>query len=354
VFDELRAQGVELRAVTGDVSREEDVRRVLDQITGAPLRGVIHMAGVLDDGLLQDQTWERFESVLAPKMLGAWRLHTMTRSMPLEVFALFSSVASVLGSPGQANHGAANAFLDGLANLRRAQGLPAVSINWGPWAGTGAAAGPAVQRRLAGLGFQPFSIEEGLKALERALVNGSAQVAAISADWRTYLGQMGLFPQFFRALAGEPGSQQPAERAPVTQSEPLRDRIARIPEGKRRGAVEASIEACARNVLGLRPGQALDPGWPLTEMGMDSLMAVELRNAISSHAGVALPATLLFDYPTITALGGYLTAILLGETPEQPGSKTQAATAATMLAGIEQMSDEEVDRLFQSREILIP
>ena len=135
VLDQLRVQGVEIRTMAADVSRKEDVQSVLAQLAGAPLRGVIHMAGVLDDGLLQDQTWDRFEAVMAPKMLGAWHLHALTRAMPLEVFALFSSAASVLGSAGQANHAAANAFLDGLAHFRRAEGLPAVSINWGPWAG---------------------------------------------------------------------------------------------------------------------------------------------------------------------------------------------------------------------------
>jgi len=349
VFAELRALGVELRTLTGDVSRRDDVRRVIAQFTDAPLRGVVHMAGVLDDGLLQDQTWERFETVLAPKMLGAWNLHTLTRSMPLEIFALFSSVASVLGSAGQTNHGAANAFLDGLAHRRRAEGLPAVSINWGPWAGTGAAAGPVVQRRLASLGLRPFSVSEGLQALERALANGSGQIVAVSADWQTYVAQMGVaFSPFFRALVNQPVSQQSGKLA-TTQSEPLRERIEKLPESKRRSAIEASIETCVRQILGLRPEQAIDPNWPLTELGMDSLMAVELRNAIGSQAGLALPASLLFDYPTLTALGAYLSTVLLG-TPVTPAPKIHPVTPAMMLDDIEQLSDEEVDQLLQCKE----
>ena len=200
------------------------------------------------------------------------------------------------------------------------------------------------------MGVEPFSIDEGLKTFEEALLNGSSQVTAVRADWRTYLGQMGTTGEFFGGLLSEPAIQHPAALPAAVTGEALRDRVAKLPESKRRGAVEAGVEICARRVLGLRPGQAFDFGWPLTDMGMDSLMAVELRNAISSQVGEALPATLLFDYPTITALGGFLAETLFGVRPKQPESRPQAMTPDMMLSGIEHLSDEEVDRLLQSRE----
>ena len=171
---EMEAHGAQVVVAQGDVAREADVQGVLAQIAGGqpPLRGIIHAAGVLDDGVLLQQTWERFAKVLAPKVEGAWNLHRLTQTAPLDFFVLFSSAAALLGSPGQANHAAANAFLDALAHHRRALGLPAVSINWGVWSGWGVAADRGVGARAAVQGMGSFTPEEGLHVLERVLGGG--------------------------------------------------------------------------------------------------------------------------------------------------------------------------------------
>src|SRR5262249_32324326 len=138
----LEQQGAQVAVLQADVADEQAVERILEQIAASmpPLRGIVHAAGVLDDGVLLKQSWGRFERVLAPKLLGAWNLHTQTRGLPLDFFVLFSSLASVLGSPGQGNYAAGNAFLDALAHHRQSQGLPALSVNWALWAEAGMAA----------------------------------------------------------------------------------------------------------------------------------------------------------------------------------------------------------------------
>src|SRR5262249_54292164 len=163
---ELEQQGVRVVVARADVAREDDVERLLREIEGSlpRLRGIVHAAGVLDDGTLMRQEWGRFEHVMAPKMLGTWTLHCRTRERALEFFVLFSSVASLLGSPGQGNYAAANAFLDAMAQHRRAQGLAAVSINWGAWGEVGMAAAAAGRdrRRWEAQGVSPVEPARGL------------------------------------------------------------------------------------------------------------------------------------------------------------------------------------------------
>jgi acyl transferase domain-containing protein len=355
VLAALRERGVEVRIIIGDVSRRADVETALAQLSGAPVRGVIHAAGVLDDGVLDEQTWSRVETVLAPKMQGAWNLHVLTRGLPLDFFVMFSSVASVFGAAGQANHGAANAFLDTLAHRRRAEGLPALSLNWGPWADVGAAVGAVVRRRLATLGLRPFTVGEGLEALAATMARDEPQVAAIAVDWPAYLRHLGdAVPPFFTAFREQAVRTRPARAgrvAAVPDRESLRSQLEALPQAARRRAVDAHVEASARRILGLRQGQAIDPSWPLNEMGLDSLMAIELRNAIGTAAGLSLPATLLFDYPTIATLGEYLMTAMFGQaTRDRPIPKEPAAApAAFTLDAIEQLSDDEVDRLLGSR-----
>src|SRR5690606_32617959 len=191
-LERMQRAGARVLVAQGDVSRYGDLERILADAsrTMPPLAGVIHGAGVLDDATLLQQDWSRFETVLAPKALGAWNLHVLTCDLGLDVFVLFSSGVGLLGAGGQANHAAANAFLDALAHHRRALGLPAVTINWGAWAEIGAAAG-----RELGPGMRRFSVEEGLEALGRVLSAAQAstepritQLAVLDVDWHQALG----------------------------------------------------------------------------------------------------------------------------------------------------------------------
>jgi myxalamid-type polyketide synthase MxaB len=193
VLGELESSGARVVVFQGDVASPGDVRRLLEEITASmlPLRGVIHAAGVLDDAPLVKQDWERFRKVMMPKVDGAWNLHVQTEATPLDFFVLFSSVASVLGSPGQANYASANAFLDGLAQVRRARNLAGTSINWGPWAEVGMAASQTerAQRRLQEQGFDAIAPADGLRALDAVLAAGPVQVAVMSVRWERFLSR---------------------------------------------------------------------------------------------------------------------------------------------------------------------
>ncbi len=207
---ELEADGARVLIVQADVGRREDVRRLLGQIDAEmpPLCGIFHAAGVLDDGILRQQTRARFATVMAPKVEGAWNLHELTRDRPLDLFVMFSSAASLVGSPGQGNYAAANAFLDGLAHLRRAAGLPGLSINWGGWAEVGMAAEldrrQGKSRDAAGVGrIDPI---HGLATLERLLGGDTAQAGVLPIDWVDFFEPfpVGLEPAWLSEMVQPP------------------------------------------------------------------------------------------------------------------------------------------------------
>src|SRR6185312_449904 len=189
---ELEQTGARVIVAQADVSRIDDVATVLNMIERdlPPLRGVIHAAGVVDDGVLVQQTWERFARVLAPKVSGSWNLHQLTAHLPLDFFVLFSSIASVMVNGGQGNYVAANAFVDALAHFRRARGLPATSINWGPWGNVGMALNVKnIDHRLAREGLQAIEAREGMDLFARILREEPVQILAVSIDWAMYVAR---------------------------------------------------------------------------------------------------------------------------------------------------------------------
>jgi NAD(P)-dependent dehydrogenase (short-subunit alcohol dehydrogenase family) len=316
----LTSRGATVITAAGDVSREEDVRRVIDDIarTMRPLGGIVHAAGVLDDGVLAAQTWERFATVMAPKVLGAWHLHRL--APPVDFFVLFSSGAAIGGSAGQANHAAANAFEDALAWYRQAHGLPTVSINWGPWAEVGAAA----DRRVSGPSFlRQIAPGDGLLALEaclrRDITSGRlarAQLAVLAADWsqtastRSALLSSDLFRELAPSVRTAGG---PAAARTGTAAGTLRDRLRDTAPNRRRGALNEHVRMLTVKVLGLEDPGTLDIHEPLRQLGLDSLMAVELRNLLATAVGRTLPATITFDHPTVSALAEFLAADALAD-----------------------------------------
>ncbi|HET7695305.1 MAG TPA: type I polyketide synthase [Vicinamibacterales bacterium] len=314
----LRHAGAEIVIAQADISRQDDVSRVFAEARAGmpPIRGIVHAAGVLDDGLLASQSWARFETVLAPKLAGAWNLHVVSAGLPLDFFVLFSSMVSVFGGAGQGNYAAANGFLDGLARSRKAQGLPAVSINWGPWAGAGMA-GRVSERdrqrwRAEGYGSIPPS--EGVSLLSRLIRLGVGPgIAVLPIDWPTLFKQFaaGSEPPMLAELASayaRPASARPAGRR-------LAEELDGVAPSRRRAAVAAFLHGEALKVLGLAASVELDPRQPLSELGLDSLMAVELRNAIAAALDRTLPATLLFKHPTLEGLSEFVIAQVGGEPP---------------------------------------
>jgi acyl transferase domain-containing protein/acyl carrier protein len=357
-LDELRAGGTVVIAKAVDVSDAGALGGLLELIRkdGPPLRGVVHSAGVLDDGVLSQQDADRFARVFAPKVNGGWLLDRLTRCDPLDWFVMFSSVAAILGSAGQTNYSAANAFLDLLARERSNRGLPGLSINWGAWTGVGVAADRDLIDRLAAQGLGAITSSQGLVAMERLIENGVAQAAVVLADWRRFVDHLGGISQHSFLADVVEGTSSAPTRTSVAKphAADLRDQLDAAPTARRRSIVAAFVREGALRALGLDPIRALDSNTPLGELGLDSLLAVELRNAIGRGVGVNLSATLLFDYPTVETLTNYLCKEVLKLTTadeEDSGARVlaDARTGSAVLAGITELSDEEVEHLLDGK-----
>jgi NADPH:quinone reductase-like Zn-dependent oxidoreductase/NAD(P)-dependent dehydrogenase (short-subunit alcohol dehydrogenase family)/aryl carrier-like protein len=327
---QLRGDGAEVGFVAADLSDRDSVWALLD---AARPDCVVHAAGVLSDAALSEQTPERIARVLAAKARGAWWLHEGTRDRGLQRLVLFSSVAGTAGSVGQAGYAAANAFLDGLAEQRHADGLPCTSVAWGPWAGEGMAATLAPDRwqRLAALGIGALSPADALRMLEDALGAGRPAVVAAALDPS----------RLRRRLAGQP--VPPLLRAIVQQASavevPLSELLAGTSPGGRTAAMERWLRGRCSRVLGASGPDAVDPARPLRDLGLDSLMATDLHNEICRAVGQRLGETLLLDHPTVEALAEHLVVQVLqldagGAAPgllEAPAEPTPAPDAAEPL-----------------------
>ncbi|WP_438022408.1 amino acid adenylation domain-containing protein [Sorangium sp. So ce233] len=305
----LREAGARVTVVQADVADAAAVQALVSSVPAElPLRGVIHAAGVLEDGVLSEQTEAQYAKVFAPKARGAWNLHEATRALPLELFVLFSSSASLLGAAGQANYAAANAYLDGLAQMRWAEGLPAQSVSWGPWADGGMVEtlGAQHRARFGRMGVGALAPAQGLSLLGRALSRPEAHLGALELDLRALGQALGAdVPPIWRALV-QPRSTQAAGRASAPTQESWAARLAALSPEARAAEVDVMVRTEAARVLSLPSSGDLSADRPLKEVGLDSLMALELRNALSARVGKALPATLLFDRPTVAALRRYL------------------------------------------------
>ncbi|MEU5248055.1 SDR family NAD(P)-dependent oxidoreductase, partial [Streptomyces asoensis] len=318
---ELAALGAEAETAACDVT---DADALADVVASAgerlPLRGVVHCAGVLDDGVLAELTPERLARVLGPKAEGAAHLHRLTAGLPLEMFLLVSSAAGVLGNAGQANYAAANVFLDQLAHHRRARGLPGVSVSFGAWAGEGLAAGHADLARMARLGHRALTAEQGRDLVALAVRRDTPHLVAWALD----------LPRLRESVAGDALWRDllPAPRAATAAGEGLAGRLAALPEDERAARLLALVREEAARALGLRSAEAVRPDLPLRELGMDSVTAVELRNRISGRLSTRLPATLLFDHPTPTRLTTHLLATLPGAAPRPTAATAPADDTA--------------------------
>ena len=320
-----------------------------------PLGGVIHAAGVLAPALLPQQDWPQFMRVLRPKVDGAWNLHFATASLDLDFFVLFSSIASILGAPGQANHAAANAFEDALAHHRRSLGLPALSINWGAWSEVGSAACEDLENRRRSMGLGVFTPKDGIVAFERILRAMPAQVSAAHIDWRTLSARYRKVPRWMSTAVGpralSRATAMPIQRSPL-QDEQLAGKLAAAPASTRIRILEDLVHSVAVRVLGFGEGRRIAAGQALHELGLDSLMAVEFRNAISSAVGRPLPVTLLFNYPALDDVTRYLATEVFGlAQPEQirAAGPAGSAGAAAVMDTIDELTDDEVDRLLATR-----
>src|SRR5262249_37165206 len=309
----LQALGAEtVQVVSCDVSDRGSVRSLLSSIPAARrLTGVFHLAGVLDDGIVPALTGERLERVLRPKLDGAYHLHELTAEHELAAFVLFSSVAG-LGGAGQANYAAASVFLDALAAERRHRGLAGLSLMWGFWeprgAGMTAHLGRAELMRMRRQGVLPLSLELGLELLDASLSRPEAVLIPLHLDvgvMQRQLGQGGAeVPALYRGLLRRGLKGASAARGDTSA---LRARLAALAsDGERLKALVELVQEDIAAVLALPGASAVPAEMPLKELGLDSLMAVELRNRLSARVGTKLPTTLAFDYPTPTAMAQLL------------------------------------------------
>jgi acyl transferase domain-containing protein len=347
---ELEQAGATVTILLADVALADQVAHVLAQIARShpPLAGVIHLAGVLDDGILSKQTWERFATVMAPKVNGAWHLHTQTLDLPLDFFVLFSSVASLLGSPGQSNYAAANAFLDALAHHRRSQGLSALSLNWSPWSerGMAAALGNRATLRWATLGVQMIKPEQGLQTLASLLRQTTAQMGVLPVDWSRFFEQWEVGD---RSVLSAIADQNHVSQTSGTQLNPaghdLLQRLQNVPPHQRQMLLITDLQTIVASVLGVESPHTLDPQLGFFEMGMDSLMTLDLKNQLQTRLGTSLPSTLTFEYPTLADLAVYLLRDVIAlASVVNPDANLQHENreAADRLAAIQHCSEAEL------------
>ncbi|MGV2918253.1 beta-ketoacyl reductase [Streptomyces alfalfae] len=266
-----------------------------------PLAGVVHAAGVLDDGLLTGLDRERFRSVFGPKSAAAWHLHQATLGRDLDFFVLYSSAAAVLGSASQGNYAAASAFVDALAHHRRSLGLPALSIDWGPWARIGLAARPERGGALAARGIESITPERGIAALDRILSSSAAQVCVLPLDRATVRDHHG--GGLLSTLVQDQDGQ--AQSASGPGEEIRRSMLAVEPGRRRRAVLSEHCRTTAARLIGADPAR-IDTSAPLTGMGFDSLLSLELRKSLESSLRVTLPSTVTWRFPTLDALVPYL------------------------------------------------
>lgn len=352
-LQQLEQGKVRVRVFQADVSQLDELSRVIASIesTMPPLKGVFHLAGVLDDALLGDQDWQRFRAGGIAKIEGAWNLHQLTETAALEFFVLFSSMAALVTMPGQGNYAAANSFLDALAHYRRSLGKPALSVNWGPWSNVGHAAteyGRNSHRQLAQLGIDSLAPHLSLQFLETLLSQRETQAAVAQVNWSKVFAAdpaAALSP-----LLSEQVRQRAAPVLPVVETEFLLT-LSKLSLGERREALNTFLSDLICKALKLRNDEAPTPEQGLFAMGLDSILALQLRAQLEASLGRSFRATLFFTYPNIASLTDYLLSELRLNDPGPPPNNDalEISEDATGLSGealsLDSMSAEEIASL---------
>jgi acyl transferase domain-containing protein/acyl carrier protein len=336
VIEQLRRSGAKVSCLAADVSSPEHTSKVLEHISNSmpPLHGVVHAAGIVDNHTLATLDWDACSHVFAAKVRGAWNLHQQTSGCELDFFVLFSSAAVVLGASGQANYVAANAFLDSLAHYRHAQGLPAMSVGWGRWADTSdSQLSKDAAVRLEALGMTPLAPTEALRAFELLLDGDVPHAAYMHMNWQAFLRAPYDSPLFDEVRPCNTPVQAPVDN--------LLQGLKKAAASQRRAMLVEHISRCVVQVLGLGAGYRIDELQPIRELGADSLQSVELRNRLSETVNRPLPATLLFDYPTVSTLASYLTGIL--RLAEKAAPEVRRPDKA--LAAVAAMTDAEAEAM---------
>lgn len=344
--EELGGLGASVTVAACDVADRDALAETLASIPDAhPLRGVVHAAGVMDNGLLESLTSRQFDDVLAPKVAGAWNLHELTAGLDLSAFVLFSSVSGLVMGAGQANYGAANRFGDALAWQRRAAGLPATALAYGLWTTQTGLGGTAVdagteEQRMAGQGMPPISSAEGLVLFDEAVGLGEALLVPMRLDAEKLAASGAEVSAMFRDIV-RTNSRRPTRSAPRRAPQaaasaspvPLEQRLAGLGRAERDRVL---LDLVRTHVAAVRHDEpdAIEPDRGFTEMGLDSLAGIELRNRLQTATGLRLPATLMFDYPNPSALAAFLLAELLPDIEDAPAVDMEESEIRAAIEGI--------------------
>jgi acyl transferase domain-containing protein/acyl carrier protein len=347
---DLESAGVKVETAAVDVGDAKALSEFLQSYKNQgrpPIRGILHAAGVAEHALVSKSTSTTFRNAFRAKVDGTWHLHNALLDPSIDFFVTFSSASSVLSSPRLGSYAASNAFLDAMAAYRTSKGLPSLSVNWGAWTGIGMAAKPGgtASADTIDSGMTGMRVEEGLACLGRLMAGSKGQVCVLPLDWITWAR---LYPAymakpFFAELQHENTTEPAPSRSSKAASE-LLDQLKDAPESMRVDRIREFVQKAAANLLGFPPGHWLDPLQPLNEVGLDSLMAIELGKAVGAGVGRSLPATLLFSYPAVEDISTYLSKLLfpvpavVQPVERLPGAKRSAWD------DIGDLSDEEVDR----------
>lgn len=345
----LDGLGAKVTVIAADIATVSGAATLAETLHGLeePVGGVFHLAGRLHDQALNQLTWAGFNEVLMPKAVGAWHLMQILRELPrreaLEFVLLFSSASATLGSAGQVNYASANAFLDRLAVVARAQGLPTTSIAWSIWAGKGMGGDDSLVQRLTRTGLPPIDAAEGLAALAEIIAVGPVAISVIPARWQDYLRHYyhGKAPAYLSALA-RPVEAQPDKKADAT----FLKEVAALPDAAKLKAVLDAVLKEIVHVMSVDTAGTLDVERPLQELGMDSLMAVEIRNGLGRMLDSTLPTAILFKYPTAKDLADFiLEEYVFSAEPQPQDDDKKSADARLDLDALEELSDSDIDAL---------
>jgi myxalamid-type polyketide synthase MxaB len=317
------AESIEL--CTGNVADAAVVDRLFADAAdkGRPVCGVVHLAGVIADAPILEQTWNAFRTVFLPKVAGTWNLWRAAQRGGVELFVGYSSIASVIGSISQANYAAANAFIDGLMNRYHDGKRVGLALNWGPWAGAGMAADLTDQQKKAieRKGIRPMPLQRGIEAFGRLARQAQGQLVVGEVDWGAYKASLPADDALYDAVQ-EATSAAPSEAFDL-------ERLFALPTEQRKEAVLDEVISVLRRVLQYGEGDRISRRMTFAELGIDSLVAVELRNSVEKSFGLALSSSLVFDYPTVPALSAHLLDRLIqARPPAQAGADRQDPTAS--------------------------
>jgi acyl carrier protein len=333
-LEALRADGTRVEFVAVDLGRADSVRELVTRADTAehPLRGIFNLAASFDDGILLNCDLARFAGVLAPKVEGSWNLHRCSEHLGLDHFVLFGSAAGLVGNAGQASYAAANAFLDGLAGHRRARGLPCTTIDWGAWEDVGATAGDDMRARLARQGVQTIDVDEGMEILDHLLVRGTERIAVLPLDGAPS-GELARHPLLAGVTGAGASSQGPA---------PLADELRAASSARRGDLMVEHAQRVVGAVLGIPDDAPIDVRLGFFDLGMDSMMALEVRNRLAASLGIALPGTIALDHPTVDRLSEHLLELLFaGDEEAVATDEDLPGELADLLDEIEALSDAD-------------